>query len=115
MIDAEICIAGHTNLYDMGKIRFGIWFMRGQKIHVLYIKLFCILPSILLLEKLLSFMRIELSMEPPDRWNMSFSFFGKPYLCLQHAIIQCLLGWDLFQTLCEALFGGPSFLSIVLS
>lgn len=52
---------------------------------------------------LLSFMRI-LSMEPSDRWNMSFSFFGKPYFCLQHAIIQCyLFTVEIFFKHCEEL------------
>ena len=52
---------------------------------------------------LLSFMRI-LSMEPSDRWNMSFSFFGKPYFCLQHAIIQCYrFTVEIFFKHCEEL------------
>ena len=59
---------------------------------------------------LLSFMRIVAttpalpSMEPCDRWNMSFSFFGKPYFCLQHAIIQCyLFTVEIFFKHCEEL------------
>ena len=56
---------------------------------------------------LLSFMRIVATtpalpaIEPCDRWNMSFSFFGKPYFCLQHAIIQCLFSVEIFFKHCE--------------
>ena len=35
---------------------------------------------------------------------MSFSFFGKPYFCLQHAIIQCyLFTVEIFFKHCEEL------------